>query len=447
MEMPGNRSGKNKPGDRPGDSSGPASFEIQPITPSAVDPSFPPLSPALVLRDRPDAPFVLGPGFSVGRVDLIKGRVDLIRDQVNTRGIRGVCLGDLFTPQQIISFDRKMSGTALPVSVAVKARLTGGEDVEIEAPGSLSGIRLVEWVQPEGEFNHLSRILRAYSKAGIWNHLILPVKTDTELDESLIRFAGANPNIVHSWQVEDSNSRPVSSPALKTGSAKQNDPAMTAAIELSPLPGQPFWQALADPAVLLIYLDQYGLKKVIRWRVPDQGQGVVTTGGALSWHFVRPQALSDSRLNEICQLVGAGGSVDTRWVRYNLERAFLIAYVTEMGLVVACSSLKHPRPDYIAALSGQTGMDLSSYLERGYTSVRPEYRGLGIATRLLAGLTERAKDRMIFSLISEDNLATQKIALRNRTQKVTTFFSRKTGKQMGVWMPESMLDRHFRKNA
>ncbi len=208
----------------------------------------------------------------------------------------------------------------------------------------------------------------------------------------------------------------------------------------SPLPGRPFWQYVSDPVQLLQYLIGYGVKKMMRWRVPSGGHAVNTLGENLACHFVKPQAFLPKRLDEICQMVKASGSVGTQWVRYNLERAFLIAYVTEMDVVVANSSLKNPRPEYIAALNQQAGMDLSSYLERGYTSVRPEYRGMGIGTRLLEGLTSRVGDRKVFSLIGEDNSATQKIALRNRTRKVSTFFSRRTGKQMGIWIPEAMLD-------
>lgn len=166
----------------------------------------------------------------------------------------------------------------------------------------------------------------------------------------------------------------------------------------------------------------------------------MTPGDKLVYRYVTAEALSDERLDEICRLIETGGSVATRWVRYNLARAFLIAYVTDRDKIVACSSLKHPRSEYITDLKKRTGMDFSGYLERGYTSVRPAYRGMGIGTRLLAGLTERAGNRKIFSLIGEDNIATQKIALRNRTRKVATFYSRRTGKQMGIWIPEAMLD-------
>ena len=64
---------------------------------------------------------------------------------------------------------------------------------------------------------------------------------------------------------------------------------------------------------------------------------------------------------------------------------------------------------------------------------------MGIGASLLEGLTARAVDVKVFSIISEDNLATQKIALRNKTRKITTYFSDKLKKKMGVWMPEHMI--------
>jgi len=123
-------------------------------------------------------------------------------------------------------------------------------------------------------------------------------------------------------------------------------------------------------------------------------------------------------------------------VKYNLERAFLIAYATEFAVIIGNSSLKHPRKEYTQSLFHKTGLDFSGYLERGYTSVRPEYRGLGVGTKLLEGLTKRIGDKKLYSIITEDNLATQKIAIRNKTRKLTTFYSEKIGKKVGVWVPE-----------
>ena len=141
-------------------------------------------------------------------------------------------------------------------------------------------------------------------------------------------------------------------------------------------------------------------------------------------------------MDESCRMVEAGGSVSMHQVRGNLERAFLIGYAMEFDRIVGNSSLKHPRPEYVEKLKRKSGYDFTGYLERGYTSVRPEYRGSGIGTRLLAGLTKRTEGKKLYSIITEDNLATQKIAARNRTRKLTTFFSDTIGKEVGVWVKE-----------
>jgi GNAT superfamily N-acetyltransferase len=138
--------------------------------------------------------------------------------------------------------------------------------------------------------------------------------------------------------------------------------------------------------------------------------------------------------------VEAGGSVATQWVRHNLERAFLIGYVMEQGVIVGNSSLKHPRREYVERVNRLAGLDISDYLERGYTSVRPEYRGLGIGTKLLEGLTARVGKRKLFSIITADNVGTQKIALRNKTKQVASFYSDRLGKEVGVWVPEWMIE-------
>jgi GNAT superfamily N-acetyltransferase len=160
----------------------------------------------------------------------------------------------------------------------------------------------------------------------------------------------------------------------------------------------------------------------------------------ITYHFAPPHELPEGYLEEIIRLVKAGGSVDPARVAQNLSHAFLIAYVLDHeGNIVACSSLKHPRKVFTQMVKEKTGLDLSQHLERGYTSVKPEYRGKRIASSLLAGLTARAGDKKIYSVIAEDNIGGQKIAINNNTRKMAVYESPKTGKKMGIWIPERMI--------
>ena len=308
---------------------------------------------------------------------------------------------------------------------------TGREEM---AAAHKAGVRLIQWQGPHDQLNSLTKALWDANRAGIWNHVVIPAELESRLAQGVVRFMAANPNIAHSWIQCQLYASPFPSPA---GQAEKASAAYT---QVAELPGRPLWQGLNEPVYLLLYLNRHGTKKVMRWRVRDDGCSVYALGQNISFHFVKPQELPPGYLDEICRMVEAGGSVGTKWVRYNLERAFLIGYVLEQGMIVGNSSLKHPRPEYVEAINKQSGLDLSNYLERGYTSVRPEYRGMGIGTKLLEGLTARVGKKKVFSIIGEDNVATQKIALRNQTKRVTTFYSERLGKEMGVWMPAWMLD-------
>ena len=295
-----------------------------------------------------------------------------------------------------------------------------------------AGVMLINWQTPEGSMAALQEVLWKMSRAGIWNHLKIPFGQDDDLVKALTRFATANPNIVHSWSYGRK-------PGLLTDSPAEQVPGGPVYARVQKLPGRPLWQRLKDPAHLLLYLERHGLQKVMRWRVRDDRPGVYTLGSNLEYHFQKPEMLPPGYLDEICLMVEAGGSVNMALVRHNLQRAFLIAYVVENGVIIGNSSLKHPRPAYIKAVNRQSGLDLTHYVERGYTSVRPEYRGMGIGARLLEGLTEKAGDRKVFSVISEDNPAARKMALRNRTRQVAEYYSQRLGKRVGVWVPEWML--------
>lgn len=322
------------------------------------------------------------------------------------------------------------NGTAPCLGIYTRLRATSQH---IDTKALLrAGVRLIVWRKPEGPLEALKKALWQTSRAGIWNHLQVANSGDDALIDALLLFAAANPNIVHSWD----DTRFPAAPADHFPGP--GEPPVYRRVRK--LPGRPLWQILSDPVHLLLYLERHGRQKVMRWRVPDNHADVYTLGRKLDYHYTSPGNLPPGFMDEICLMVADGGSVAMERVRDNLEKAFLIAYAMEEGVIVGNSSLKNPRPEYIETVNRQSGLDLTHYLERGYTSVRPEYRGMGIGARLLAGLTKRAGDRRVFSVISEDNVAARKMAIRNRTRQVAEYYSPRLGKKVGVWIPEGMLD-------
>jgi len=357
----------------------------------------------------------------------------ILKEQVRETGADGFLIEDArLTP----AYMAEMAGEQPPFCLGLTCTLdesTASTITTTMGKTIQTWVRLIQWKDPSGQSGPLTKALWDVSRNGVWNHVMIPAGPESSLEQELVGFMAANPNIAHSWVRRKSLGLPFESPVKQ---AEQEPGAYT---QVAKLPGLPLWRGLNDPVYLLLYVNRYGVKKVIHWRLQDDGVSVHGLGENMVYHFVKPRDLPPGYLDEICRMIEAGGSVGTKWVRHNLDRAFLIGYALEHDLIVGNSSLKRPRSEYVETVNRQSGLDLSQYLERGYTSVRPEYRGMGIGTKLLEGLTARIGDKKLFSIIGSDNVATQKIALRNKTRRVTTFYSERLGKEIGVWIPERML--------
>jgi len=386
------------------------------------------LAPAVVL------PFEEPSGFAQNLTPPSRLMAHLVK-QEQSLGAKGFLSKDAhLTPASIAKMAGEMAEERPSFCIGLKCALNTSTGTEKLAAAYEAGVRLIQWRDPAGEVKFLTTLLWEASRAGIWNHVVITAEQDNSLAQKLIRFIIENPNIAHSWIQQQQSISPFASPA------EQTEKSSVAYTQVAELPGQPLWQRLNEPVYELLYLDRHGIKKVMRWRVRDDGYSVYSLGQNITYHFVKPNELPPGYLDEICRMVEAGGSVGTKWVRYNLERAFLIGYVMEEGMIVGNSSLKYPRSEYVEAVNKQSDLDLTDYLERGYTSVRPEYRGMGIGTTLLEGLTGRVGKKKVFSIISSDNVATQKIALRNKTKQVAAFYSERLGKEIGVWIPAWMIE-------
>ena len=283
-----------------------------------------------------------------------------------------------------------------------------------------NGLKLINWQCAPDLAKIPDHLLWPVSRQGIWNHVTVPASMGNSPGGAVVKFIMDNPHIVHSYDIPE-NVGPV---------ASAYDMA-------APLPGRPAWELLKTPARLLACLAKFPVDHLIRLRF--HGTDLFALGRNIAYHYTPPADLPEGYLDTVCAMVGAGGSVDLAHVRSNLEKAYVIGYAVENGVLVGNSCLKHPRKALTARLKTATGLDFSGFVERGYTSVRPEYRALGVGRKLLEGLTRRAGKYRVFSIIGEDNLATQKIALQNNTRKITTYFSEKAGKHMGIWMPAHMI--------
>jgi len=399
-------------------------------SPETVWPDFSRLPLYDYLAPFPVLPFRLPLGHISDHPDSFYAYVARLRQKQN---VHGLLFEDTALNRAGMSalFDiNQKSDFPLSIGLTLDSRFTPDPD-EI-ADIAAAGVCFIQWRNLQTDIKHFLNTLRRCAKARIWNHIEIPAAADKTLIDELLRRVASNPNIAHSWSSDNGNS-----PAASIFPIPEDADVYS---QVSRLPGQPFGRYLQDPAYLLLYLQQHGFNTVRQWQLKDDPPVIYTLGQRINYHYMKPADLPAGYLDEICRMIEAGGSVATKWVRHNLKRAFLIGVAVEEGVIVGNSSLKHPRAEYLKAVSQQSGLDLNRFLERGYTSVRPEYRGLGIGTRLLKGLTSRAGIRKVFSIIGADNVAAQKMAIRNNTKHVATFYSERAQKELGVWIPAHMLD-------
>jgi GNAT superfamily N-acetyltransferase len=365
------------------------------------------------------------PEYGTGQAELLQKLMK--QATVDHQPIYCVCR-DAFQPAALQNLMDTLQAQPTGLRLSLACSIGNTPDAALPVPAGTDAIVQLQW-RATDRLPDLG-VFKAVSRTGTWNHLILDGPAATAANRGAI---ARQPNIIHSWEAI-------------TGGHRQ-EIADNGYGGLPALPGRPLWQVVEDPVHRFMLIERFGKTWLLRSRLVDDGQRIVSLGEALTYHYALPDQLPDGYLDEICAMVAAGGTVATTHVRSNLENAYLIGYVLENGVIVGNSSLKHPRPQYIAAVRGQSGLDLTGFVERGYTSVRPEYRGLGIGTRLLEGLTARAGKRKIFSVIAEDNEATKIIARRNRTRQVARYYSEKAGKPVGIWMPEWMIDDHEKKRS
>jgi hypothetical protein len=154
----------------------------------------------------------------------------------------------------------------------------------------------------------------------------------------------------------------------------------------------------------------------------------------IRFYFNKPDEISSQILDQIQRLIRKGGEVGSAHIKENLEKAFLVSYaLNQEGLVVGTVTLKHPKEEYRRKIEAATGLDLSGYLERGYTSVDPVFRNYDVADRLIRGLIERSEGQKIYVTIRMDNTFALELTYKNNMVLAAQFINERTGHKIGVF--------------
>lgn len=155
---------------------------------------------------------------------------------------------------------------------------------------------------------------------------------------------------------------------------------------------------------------------------------------AIRYGFTRPEELSPGDFMAILRLIREGAAVGMSWAEGNLRDAYLIGYAKdEKNLVVGCMVLKQPKKIYLEKIKALTGLDLSGFLERGYTSIAEPFRGRGVADRLIDGLNRRSRGKKIYVTIRMDNAPALHLTEKHGMRLAGRFMNPGTGSEVGVF--------------
>ena len=163
----------------------------------------------------------------------------------------------------------------------------------------------------------------------------------------------------------------------------------------------------------------------------------------IEYVFAKPGRIPVDVLRQIRRVIIQGeGVVGTKYLDENLKNAFLIGYATCGGQVVG--TVVHKRPDeiYRRKIEAATGLDLSGYLERGYTTVTASFTDRDIADTLIKGLIARSPGQKIYVTIWMENPAPLALTYKNRMFLASTFVHPISGREIGVFTSEPTPSTH-----
>jgi GNAT superfamily N-acetyltransferase len=409
----------------------------------------------------------IGPAEAAARIEEVHRRFSVSCFAIND---------DCLTPPYLEAFCRELAAKDLGLSISLWCKpVAQFSPARIELMAR-AGVRLIRWGVETGHPRILKlmnkgtdladtlRVLSDSSSMGIWNHatMILGFPTETlEEAKETIGFLEGNLDAIHSSilfrfsllthsyimrrpdlfsikQVEAPNSpfsyeHPFSCASGMKPEQLREFLRWANRYRVERIYGHPLWYYLRNREYLLLYVAAFGLERVRAWKVSKNDRSIYTAGDRTEYFVKTPEEIAPDVMEMICGLIEAGGEVGRSWIRENLKAAFLIGYAMEEGRVVGTLTHKRPKEKYLAYLKEKTGIELTGYLERGYTYLRPEYRGRGIADRILKALVERSRGMKIYVTIRTDNKKAVALSLRNGMRLVASYHNDRTGHEIGLF--------------
>lgn len=384
---------------------------------------------------------------------------------------------DCLTPVYLEKLAKRILRDGLRLNISLWAKPVKGFTKERLKLLFDAGVKLIRWGIETGNARVLKlmnkgtnlkdslKTLKDSAEVGIWNHgmFILGFPTETEEEgRETVKFLEFNYDKIHSaiffkfsllkhshifnhkeiYSItEIKNSENIFSYEYEFFSSKGMDKRALDDIfswaqkyRINEIYTHPTWFYMRIREYILLYLSKFPLQHVQRLKVDPDTLRVYMAGTHLKFNFLKGEELDEQLLERLRAFISGSEEVGRSWIGDNLRNALWIAYVEEGEKIVATMVHKRPKEKYLNYLREKTGLDLRGYVERGYSFVRPEYRGLGIGDRMLKGLVKRTPDTPVYVTIRLDNLPAIRLTEKNQMKLVASYLNERTGHEVGIFI-------------
>lgn len=145
----------------------------------------------------------------------------------------------------------------------------------------------------------------------------------------------------------------------------------------------------------------------------------------------KPSDCNKRELSDFYKMVLEGEQVPARGLVDRIEKAEMLAFHQEEGLLVGIAALKRPIQNYKKRIFAEAGVENESEkykFEVGWVYTKPKYRRRGIAGRLVQLIVETYDSESMFATTLMDNSSMRKILERNQFRELGRQYQDKTGK-------------------
>lgn len=154
----------------------------------------------------------------------------------------------------------------------------------------------------------------------------------------------------------------------------------------------------------------------------------------IQYRIYPPSSFGQQTLDRLAELITGGGETNNRNINRNLRNAHAIAFARVNGYPIGVAVVKQPVATYtpkVFQAAGVAELATQFRLELGYVVISPQYRGQGVAQKLM-GLINQTNQPM-YATTRSDNSSMIHILQSMGFEPTGTPYQGESGNKLTLW--------------